>query len=39
MSVRHVPDRDTAALIYDWNAKDRRGPVLRVVAVREVKPS
>lgn len=24
-----VPDRDTAALIYDWNAKDRRGPVLR----------
>ncbi len=29
MSVRYVPDRDTAALIYDWNAKDRRGPVLR----------
>ncbi|MCX4243790.1 LeuA family protein [Paraliomyxa miuraensis] len=28
MSV-HVPDRDTAALVYDWNAKDRRGPVLR----------
>ncbi len=29
MSSPHVPDRDTAALIYDWNAKDRRGPVLR----------
>ncbi len=26
---RHVPDRDTAALVYDWNAKDRRGPMLR----------
>ncbi len=29
MIGRHVPDRDTAALVYDWNAKDRRGPVLR----------
>jgi isopropylmalate/homocitrate/citramalate synthase len=29
MTASHVPDRDTAALIYDWNAKDRRGPVLR----------
>lgn len=29
MTGSHVPDRDTAALIYDWNAKDRRGPVLR----------
>lgn len=29
MTPLHVPDRDTAALVYDWNAKDRRGPVLR----------
>ncbi len=29
MTPGYVPDRDTAALIYDWNAKDRRGPVLR----------
>lgn len=29
MNALHVPDRDTAALIYDWNSKDRRGPVLR----------
>jgi len=29
MSQVHVPDRDTAALVYDWNGKDRRGPVLR----------
>lgn len=29
MNSPHVPSRDTAALIYDWNAKDRRGPVLR----------
>ncbi|MEM7159346.1 MAG: LeuA family protein [Myxococcota bacterium] len=26
---RHVPNDDSAALIYDWNDKDRRGPVLR----------
>lgn len=24
-----APDDDTAALIYDWNEKDRRGPILR----------
>jgi isopropylmalate/homocitrate/citramalate synthase len=29
VSLGYVPDRDTAALVYDWNAKDRRGPVLR----------
>lgn len=29
MSGGLVPDQDTAALVYDWNAKDRRGPVLR----------
>jgi len=29
MSGSHLPRHDTAALIYDWNRKDRRGPVLR----------
>ncbi|MCA9651119.1 MAG: 2-isopropylmalate synthase [Myxococcales bacterium] len=29
MSHGLVPDHDTAALVYDWNGKDRRGPVLR----------
>ena len=30
---RHVPNDDSAALIYDWNDKDRRGPVLRKTSI------